>query len=442
MIKINKNTGLRHYGWTVVLGCGFIFFYGLGLTVNMFSIFLTPLIESIGISKTSGSSIITAQYIVGLAGMLLGGSFYNRFSVRKGAFMFGLSIAAGYFVLAFSTSLWMCYMATVLTGLGYGGGSVIPTSILINRWFRERRGMALALAACGSGFAAVLFPPLVERIILYYGLTAAFIFQGASIAAMALASFLLIRDFPSEKGLLPYGETRGLPDPGKAENEPDPEETQDAQEVQDVQAVHIDGLKNLLSEKKFIFLMGTAIVTGMAILPPITHMAVFYTSSGYSTLFASAMLSVFGFIMLVGKPFYGAINDRFGTDKGNMFIFSVWVLAMISGLMLDRGTVFAYIFAASLGMGAAVSSITTPLWVADLFGSRNYGQIYAYFKFSMTIGGSISMTLPGLCADITGSYNPILALYLIFIVTVYILIRSMYKKYFIPPRPDRLSGTR
>ncbi|MGN0734493.1 MAG: nitrate/nitrite transporter [Anaerovoracaceae bacterium] len=399
----------KHYAWIVAIGSCVIFFYSLGLTVNTFSIFLTPLINKIGISKAAGSSIVTVQYAVGVIGMVFANKFYRHFSVRKGALICGLLMAGGYFMLAFSNSLQMCYLSVVLSGLGFAGGSMIPATTLITRWFNEKRGFALSIAACGSGFATIICSPILQKIILAYDVFLALIFQGIAIAVMALVAFIIVRDWPEDKGLMSYGK-----------------ENVDKKDVQE--DIRID-LKDVIRNSKFILTSIAVLLTGMMVIPSINHIAVFYTGCGYSEMFAASMLSLYGTVMLIGKPFYGIFSDKFGTYRGTIYIILVWMLIAISGAALAYNVFFGYMFAFFMGLGAALSPMATPIWTTDLFGKNNYVQIYTYMRLFFQIGGTISLTLPGIVADIAGDYNKVFYLYFLIAVTSGILLNWLYKRY-------------
>ena len=86
---------------------------------------------------------------------------------------------------------------------------MIPLTLALSHWFRDRRGLALGLAAGGSGLSTVLAPPLLEEAIQHLGLTAAFWLEGGVGILLTLCVLLLVRDRPEELGLVPYTASGG-----------------------------------------------------------------------------------------------------------------------------------------------------------------------------------------------------------------------------------------
>jgi sugar phosphate permease len=87
----------------------------------------------------------------------------------------------------------------------------------------------------GSGMAAILFSPVLTFIIENYGLDKAFLFQSVSVVVLSVITFLLIRNTPADKGILPYGQS-------KNENKISERDVSNS----------IGVIKNILEQKNFI----------------------------------------------------------------------------------------------------------------------------------------------------------------------------------------------
>ena len=53
------------------------------------------------------------------------------------------------------------YAGAFVAGLGYGLGTMVPVTMMINRWFAEKQGFVLGFASAGTGMATILCPPLI-----------------------------------------------------------------------------------------------------------------------------------------------------------------------------------------------------------------------------------------------------------------------------------------
>lgn len=408
MSKIKK----PHYGWFVTIGCFIILMYSIGFAVNMNSILLTPLMNHIGISKSAGSSIVSVQNFVGLIFMMIAGKIYVNHSVRKFCMLFGLSIASGYLVFAFAKSLFACYAAAIMVGIGYGGSSMIPISILLTRWFHKRRGLALGVAALGTGFSAVVFSPIVAFFITSYGLPATYMFLFGVVVVSTSLAYNLIRDFPSDKGLMQYGMS--------SENSVILENPESD--------LHGDILLDALKKPKIYLIALAMFLVGMTLIPTITHMGSHLEAYGYSTFTVSSTLAVYGGVMLVFKPLYGMIMDRLGGFWSNYYIYTMWLLGLISALFIKDSILFVYMFAIFCGIGAPLGNMMPAYVVSEIFGVRNYTQIFTINKVLFTLGATIGSLIPGIIADKTGYYTGSFILFIIFVLIALIIFQSILYK--------------
>ena len=62
-----------HYGWVVSIGCSIIIFYTYGLAMNVFSVFIQPLIDTLNLTKGQGSTIPSVINIAGIIAMIAEG---------------------------------------------------------------------------------------------------------------------------------------------------------------------------------------------------------------------------------------------------------------------------------------------------------------------------------------------------------------------------------
>lgn len=395
-----------HYGWIVTLGCGIMVCYSMGLTVNCFSMFIEPLIDTIGLTKTEGSSIPSVQNMLGLCSMIFAGPLFNKFGVRSISYLSGLLIASGFLVFSFAKNLIVCYIAAGFIGIGYGTGSIIAVSVILTSWFDEKRGFAMGLATVGSGISTIIYPPILAFIINNFSVSTGFQFLFINVVILATISFMLVRNCPADKGLRPYRSRQCI--------------------KKELYLGNVSlNFKEAVRTKKYYMIMFATAAVSISVLPTISHVSVLYTSTVYSPVFAAAMLSLYGATMMISKPLYGFINDRFGLLFSNIYVYSCWILSLISGIVLDKNIVFAYFFILFLGMGSPLSTIAMPLWVSTIFGKRDYSTIFSSVNILFYLGGAISLTLPGLLADLTGSYLSIFPVYIILSVISLIILLSV-----------------
>ncbi|KAF2132479.1 putative monocarboxylate permease, partial [Dothidotthia symphoricarpi CBS 119687] len=102
-------------------------------------------------------------------------------------------IVLGTFMTSLATKYWQILLAQGLcTGLGMGA-LYMPAVVVIGSYWKERKAMALGLAASGSGTGSILFPLVVQHLQPIIGFPRAVQVQGYIALAFAIVINLLLR---------------------------------------------------------------------------------------------------------------------------------------------------------------------------------------------------------------------------------------------------------
>ena len=89
----------------------------------------------------------------------------------------GITIAAGWIVNSYASSLEMLYLGAVLSGNGAGANYETCVANAV-KWFPDHRGLAVGLTAAGFGAGAALTVVPIREVIAAYGYEAAFFWFG------------------------------------------------------------------------------------------------------------------------------------------------------------------------------------------------------------------------------------------------------------------------
>ena len=145
----------------VCAGCTLMLLVTSGIIMNVYSAAQPYILAQNSFSNTQTSLITTVRSVCYLLSMLVIDRYYTRLGYRLGCAL-TCALAAGSFALFVAAKqLAVYYLAGAVAGFSCGLGSVVPASILIGRWFREHRGLALGICAAGSGLATVVFSPIL-----------------------------------------------------------------------------------------------------------------------------------------------------------------------------------------------------------------------------------------------------------------------------------------
>ena len=159
---------LAYPGWSVAAGAG-VGVFCAALVVVTFPVLLKPVATEFGWSR---EEVARAFGLAAAAGALCAGPLgarVDRNGVRSVALpslvLFGCAFAS----LAWLRDLRQLYVTFVLLGVSGIGTSPVVYARAISSWFRERRGLALALGISGGALGGVLHPPLTEVLIARLG---------------------------------------------------------------------------------------------------------------------------------------------------------------------------------------------------------------------------------------------------------------------------------
>ncbi len=425
-----------HYGWWVVLAGALLLICNLSLTMNVFSIFLTPLEEKLHLSSTQVGTLPSIQTLTGVFMFALSGTLYSRFSIRIVCTTCGCFTALGYLLYCCSNSLALCYLAAVCLGIGYGGSTMMPVSLLVTNWFQERKATALAIASIGTGFSTIVFPPVLSSLITNYGVSAAFLFLAGVIALLMLISLLIVRDTPQEKGMLPYGAACETTIGRSEDLICEAADTQAAGEDEDRSVGNgIDGvsgasaitLRELFRTGHFRLYILASLLLGTSLGPLLVRLSPIVQSFGFSPDYGALMVSLCGGALILGKFSYGIVNDRYGGLKANYFIFSLWFSGLLLYFFLNAVPVLMPLFVFLFGFSMAHGTLSLPIWSGDLYNPVHYAKVLSYAKTMYTIGNAAGMLIPGFAVDHFGSYHLAIAFFFLASGAAFLILLHLYR---------------
>ncbi len=389
-----------YYGWVVMGVAGLaIFCSGPGQTFTV-SVFVDPIINDLGWSRTTVSGLYTAGSLTAALLMVLIGRLLDRYGAR---------VMLGFVVVLFSIAI-ACmslinhpvhlYLGFAgIRTLGQGSLTLIPTT-LVAIWFIRLRGRATALTTLGMGASTAAFPPLVHWLISDFGWRDAWIVLSILVCALLLLpSLLLVRRSPESVGLLPDGARRpesvwtGPSDPTRL-----PEVSWQLNE-----AIRTRAFWLLLIAMSSPSIVSTALMF---------HHISLMDSRGVDAGMAAAVLSVIAPSVLVGSLVAGFLADmipnRYILAAGQVFL----GLALVLALTVDH-TWQAFLYGAVLGTGGGATMTTSAVVWANYFGRGHLGAIRGASQVGMVAAAAMGPLPFSLLLDIAGSYNSAFFLILI-----------------------------
>lgn len=387
-----KMDGKFYYGW-VILFVGFMtMFICYVVKVNLTSLFYTPITEELGITRTAFTQTNTIMTISMLVSSAFIGKIYKKYPVKYVLTGCVVLTSACYVLMAGATSLWQLYLLCAIQGLGWGGATNLPVTIMVSNWFGPKiKGTAMSIGMLGSGAGALVWVPLANHIIANYGWRAGYLALAAINAIMIPLALALVVSMPADRGF----ETRV--------GDPSPEEVAAAGGVS-TQKTGITGKQALRTTRWWLqWLAGLVTMIGASAFS--TQCVAYFTDiTGDSTKAAGIYAGALGTLIL-GKFLLGVFSDILHI-KRTAVIAPFFYAAMFIAMMLSATDMKFSTWMLPLYMiGGSVPSVIPFLITARNFGDKEYSVLSGWMNMAGNIGQIIGPTIAAFIFDITGTYQ-------------------------------------
>jgi sugar phosphate permease len=289
----------------------------------------------------------------------------------------------------------------------------VPTILIVTRWFRRYRGLAIGITLTGTSIGGAVFPLVFRHVMANGGWRDAITVFTVICAVMMLPPYLfLIRSRPEDKGLLPDGDTEARTNGFSREIMPAG-----------------PPLKEALRNPAFYIL---AVTTGTLwfTMNGIYNNQSFFMSGelGLDRNIYSLIFSVIFWFAIAGKMLFGHLSDRF--DK--ILIMCLVVILLVIGLVFLRvssadNLLYLYCYAAIFGMGFGGTFALIQLVIAEFFEGRSYGKILGILTAVDVASGGLGISVLAKMEAHYGSYLPVIEILIGATCVVAALVAVLYK---------------
>lgn len=398
-----------HYSWFICVGCFLLLFCVAGLGSTAFSVYQPYLISIKGFTNFQASAVVFVRNLFCLIGMTAITPFLNKVSIRLLVTGSMLICCAAFLVFALSPGFYTFCIGSALAGLAMGCGGTIPGSIIISRWFYSHRGLALGICMSATGLATFISSPVIAAVIDAFSFTTALIAESVFILLMTILVYAILRSRPACLHLEPLGARTAAQNAGAEGNAAAASKTADEDHAASDDNDSTDGgyAKQTAPYHLYILMCLGILVFGTTANNVFSHLSVLYSNEGFSDAQASWVLSIFGIALAAGKCAYGQISDRIGVFRASCLMYTLVLIGTgIQCMAAVSGYGLALAGALLSGLGLAITSVAATTFAGQTASKEDYPRVVARFQLMNTLGGLIFATVPGLLADVTGSYVP------------------------------------
>lgn len=232
---------------------------------------------------------------------------------------------------------------------------MLPSSALISRWFKKRRGLGLGISVAGSSLGGFVAPPIVAYLLVAYGWRTTFLVVGVGIILLAPVFYFLLADYPEDKGLRQLAADPNDKDEAIQDDEPN-------WSIAEILRCPPIYLQAVISGS----LLG--ITLGM-----LANLSLHAKDLGLGTQQTALLYSVIAACSFGGKIIFGMIIDRIGAKYSGAITITLMTVAM---LVFLSGDSFHVTVTGAVFLGLAIGGVS-PLWtslVATGFGAISFGR--------------------------------------------------------------------
>ncbi|MGE9782104.1 MFS transporter [Janibacter sp. G368] len=348
-----------------------------------------------------GWSMSTMSLSVGINLLLYGlvapfaAALMDRFGMRQiiaGALTL-VALGAGGSTLM--TASWQLHIFWgVLIGTGTGSMALVLAATVANRWFVARRGLVMGVLTAGSATGQLIFLPPVAALAEDVGWRPASLVIAVAALAVAPIAWLVMRDHPHDRGVLPFGA--------------DPQTWVPPEEVTGgAMGRAIDGLRFAVRHKAFWALALAFAICGATTNGLIgIHFIPSAHDHGMSQTTAAGLLALVGIFDIVGTIASGWLTDVFDPRwlLVAYYFFRGVGLLVLPLLLSDAVHPSMLLFIIVYGLDWVATVPPTAALCREIFGEQGtivFGWVFAAHQ----IGAALAAFGAGVIRDTFGAYT-------------------------------------
>ena len=383
--RLDRKKRRLYYGWVVLTVCLILVTISYGIRFS-FGVFFKSLEQDFGWTRAVTSGVFSVYMLVGSLFAVLGGWVADRRGAKVVFVVMAFLAFLGLALTSKAGALWHLFLSySLLVAMGSGATYAITTS-LGTRWFKQQRGLALAIVTSGVGLGSILMAPVASYLIAGYGWRTSYLAIGVIALIVMVPCALLLRKAPTE--ILDSSEDK----------------SQQAVSLSPPQKSEEFSLVQSLKTRNFLLMISIWFFYAFCLFLVMTHIVPHAIDLGITPVQAASIISISGFANIPSRILMGIVCDRFSRKKTALACALVMAAAML-WLNWSSSLWMLYVFAAAFGAAYGGLAPPTVAIVGDTFGVRHIGTILGVLEIGWVSGAAVGPALAGYIFDTTGTYS-------------------------------------
>lgn len=349
-------------------------------TAYVWSVFQTGIANSVFNGDNAAASLTFSLLLSTLTiGSIIGGKLASKYTTRPIIIIGGVILATGFALASLVTSsapwlLWLTYGVMGGVGMGFTYSTTIATA---QKWFPDKKGLVTGLIVSALGFGGVVFTPIIETLIKFFGgpeigEQKTFLVLALIFLVVCTIGGLFIKNPPED--FMPEVNTKKIQKKNVNASRPDYTPLQ------------------MLKTPQFYLAAFTLTLACMGGLMMIGFAKPIAVAKGLAETATIGVL-IISMCNSMGRLFWGMMSDKLGRKL------TIIILLLGSGIcsllvnVAEGWTIFALMGLIGFFYGGFLSNF--PSLTADLFGAKNMATNYGIVLLGFSIGAVVSSYIAG-----------------------------------------------
>lgn len=384
-----------HYGWVMVAVTFLTALVSAG-AVGAPGVFIRPLEQEFGWSTADISAALAIRLL--LFGLMapFAAALLNRYGLRRVTTAALVLVVAGLAASLAMTELWhLVALWGFVIGIGTGMTALVLGATVAARWFTARRGLVVGILTASSATGQLAFLPLLAWLTDLYGWRFALSIVCAGLLIAVVAAALLMRDRPSDVGLVAYGDDATASPPAAP------------QAAGSIFAASFGALREASREPVFWVLFFTFFICGASTNGLIhTHFIPFCSDYGMAATAAATLLAVMGIFDFIGTVGSGWLSDRYDNRTLLFWYYGLRGLSLIALPFTNFSLYGLSLFAIFYGLDWIATVPPTVKLTVARFGPEKANLVFGWIFAGHQLGAASIAFAAGASRTYLASYLP------------------------------------
>ena len=355
-------------------------------SVYSYSLLVNPIIDFCGFGLTATTFIFSvAIFFLGFAASRWG-IYVDKIGPKKMGLIASILLIVGMLGSAYAIYVHSIVLLYIFYGVCFGtsvGLAYISPVSTLAKYFPDKLAFSAGICIAGFGGGAILCSPLMNYLITSYGLINNFIILAMLYGIIMIASSLYLA--PPKDSI--------VKELMKDELDITPKEVCDTWQFK---ALFITFMVN--------------ISCGIAILALISPML--QSDFGFDAVRAMSFVAFVGMANMTGRFIWATASDVL--TRPNTYV----IFALLGAIMYWSIAITGNLFIFELCVTVVISMYggffsCMPVFLGDIFGHRYLSTIHGKVLYAWSWAGLIGPTLLALCKELSGSYTPMLYVFVL-----------------------------